>query len=591
MEQWGLLVPPPPAVGAWLADAAIPLKTVEPGSGFDDLEPFRDIIGESRLVALGESTHGTREFFRFKHRMLEFCVSELGFDWFGIEANLPECLAIDRYVRTGDGDPSVALLGQFFWTWDTEEVIDLIEWLRGWNATRTKSEPVRFLGFDMQFGQNAAFAVIEAARVFDPNLSSWLADATLITSEVFPQIFGGLDEAAQRPCLERVERLCELALRAGADRPEIPLVAAVLRQALHAHSSKWVGANYRDRCMADNVGALVDYVGGKSRGVLWAHNGHVQRPPWAGRHPAMGGYLHDRFGPEYLNIGLAFSHGGFQAMDFEGGGLRDWTVDLPPIGTLDRALADVGVPTFALDLRDWSKIPDEAAVWLERAPSYRSIGAAFGENYPSSSYIASGDPRHFYDVLVYTDETTPARAVKREGRGKRTAEPAGVQPSVSNLDFQELDADSVPVGWRWNEGGLQGIGAHELSVRAGEVVIRRDDAPWRAGDCSLAQRVEAAALVSHRVTLSAETRASGPIGSTAWMSMRAFGEKPEGPVWIRPPQLAAAVSSPIGTDDSRVELSMDVPEEARSVTIELRLAGNGEATFRNLEFAASAAED
>ena len=107
----------------------------------------------------------------------------------------------------------------------------------------------------------------------------------------------------------------------------------------------------------------------------------------------------------------------------------------------------------------------------------------------------------------------------------------------------------------------------------------------------MTQRIEAAALVGQRLTLSAEARASGPIGSAAWISMRAFGEKPEGPVWTRPAQLAAAVSPPLRTDDAGVELSVDVPEGSKTLTIEMRLAGNGEAVFRNLQFAACAAED
>jgi len=36
-------------------------------------------------VSLGEATHGTRELFQLKHRLLEPCVSELGFTVLGIE--------------------------------------------------------------------------------------------------------------------------------------------------------------------------------------------------------------------------------------------------------------------------------------------------------------------------------------------------------------------------------------------------------------------------------------------------------------------------------------------------------------------------
>jgi erythromycin esterase len=62
-------VPPPGAEGiAWLRDNAVPLATTEPGSGFADLEPLRKVIGDARIVSLGEATHGTREFFQLKHR-------------------------------------------------------------------------------------------------------------------------------------------------------------------------------------------------------------------------------------------------------------------------------------------------------------------------------------------------------------------------------------------------------------------------------------------------------------------------------------------------------------------------------------------
>lgn len=47
----------------------IPIRTVEAGNGFEDLEPLRETIGDARVVAPGEATQGTREFFQLKHRM------------------------------------------------------------------------------------------------------------------------------------------------------------------------------------------------------------------------------------------------------------------------------------------------------------------------------------------------------------------------------------------------------------------------------------------------------------------------------------------------------------------------------------------
>jgi erythromycin esterase len=71
----------------WLKKNAIPIKSVEAGNGFADLQPLKRILADARVVGLGEATHGTREFFQFKRRMVEFLVREMNFNVFAIEAS------------------------------------------------------------------------------------------------------------------------------------------------------------------------------------------------------------------------------------------------------------------------------------------------------------------------------------------------------------------------------------------------------------------------------------------------------------------------------------------------------------------------
>lgn len=104
-------VPAPEAVIDWLRANAIPLNTVEAEHGFSDMQPLKAVVGNARIVALGEATHGTREFFQLKHRMLEFLVTEMGFNIFAMEANMPEAQAINQFVLEGRGDPAAALAG------------------------------------------------------------------------------------------------------------------------------------------------------------------------------------------------------------------------------------------------------------------------------------------------------------------------------------------------------------------------------------------------------------------------------------------------------------------------------------------------
>jgi erythromycin esterase len=162
------LAPAPAEVVSWLRGHQVPLRTAVAGQGYDDLRPLAAIVGKARIVALGEATHGSREFFQLKHRVLEYLVAEQGFTVFAIEANWPESLAVDDYVLHGVGDPAEALAGLYFWTWNTEEVLDMIRWMRAYNADPAHARKVRFLGFDMQTARVAGPAVAAYLETVDP---------------------------------------------------------------------------------------------------------------------------------------------------------------------------------------------------------------------------------------------------------------------------------------------------------------------------------------------------------------------------------------------------------------------------------------
>lgn len=128
---------------------AIPLETVGADDALTDLLPLINAIGDARVVALGEATHGTHEFFTVKHRLVRFLTTELGFTDFALEASLTDAGEIDQYVRSGVGDAGRGLdVG--FTVWNTEEMLDLVEWIRRHNASDLSDPELRVWGFDMQ---------------------------------------------------------------------------------------------------------------------------------------------------------------------------------------------------------------------------------------------------------------------------------------------------------------------------------------------------------------------------------------------------------------------------------------------------------
>jgi len=313
------------------------------------------------VIGLGEAAHGTREFFRLKHRLIRYLVERQEVRLFGLEANFAETLALDRYVRYGEGDPEEALADVYFWTWNTEELLALVEWLRAFNDGREVGDRVRFYGFDAQFTAGPAAALDSYLRTADrlaelgigDDLASLDDDGRLADDE--ETRVARLD-AADRVVTTAGERLDiqEAAHVAATDRGTWQLARRHLRtlartrdhkRARHTDDSGRAIA-VRDRAMAANVAWMLDYANtDMDRIVLWAHNAHVSRTEDRATDgtgaPSMGYHLAERYGEEYYALGFDFAGGTFQALaDINDGyELQACSLGDPPRGSLTASLA------------------------------------------------------------------------------------------------------------------------------------------------------------------------------------------------------------------------------------------------------------
>ncbi|MCH7944480.1 MAG: erythromycin esterase family protein [Armatimonadetes bacterium] len=145
-----------------LRSASVPLKTVVAGNGFEDMAPLAKSLEGVEVVGMGEPTHGSREVFQMKHRMFEYLVENHGFTVFALESSMPDTIAMDRYVLHGEGSSKDAAKNQGFWTWATEEVVDLLEWMREYNEDDLHKQKLRVVGIDMH---NQAMSTIYFQRI------------------------------------------------------------------------------------------------------------------------------------------------------------------------------------------------------------------------------------------------------------------------------------------------------------------------------------------------------------------------------------------------------------------------------------------
>jgi len=228
------------------------------------MEPLAKIVGNARIVALGEATHGTREFFQLKHRMVEFLATRMGFTIFAIEANMPEAYRLNDYVLNGKGDPAELLKGMYFGTWDTKELLEMIRWMREFN--RSGKGRIEFTGFDMQTPTAAAQIVKDFASKNDP-------DFLPLIQQTVPALDDAAGKTQWREILGHLKSLEPTYLASGASSKDVDWAiqnARVVLQCLQMNS----GEITRDHAMAENVKWILDQSPG-AKIVLWAHNGHV----------------------------------------------------------------------------------------------------------------------------------------------------------------------------------------------------------------------------------------------------------------------------------------------------------------------------
>ncbi len=397
-----------PAIVTWLQNNAVPFKTPRPGSGFEDLMPLKQIVGDARIVSLGEATHGTREFFQMKHRILEFLVKEMGFNTFAIEATWPESNLVNNYIQTGNGNPAKLLAGLFFWTWNTQEVLDMILWMR--------ENQVSFHGFDMQspkmamgnvliFLQNVDSTAAELAHSLYACLDPFLNDLSS---------YAGVPAVAQSNCQEDLQQVFDLLQERQADYEALSSpseFAVALRSARIVVQGEDVasrrGVATRDRYMAENVTWILDQAGPEARIVLWAHNFHVSFAPL--NHNTMGSYLRDEYGDDMVIFGFSSFDGSFNAVTWNStsnqfGGLNLHTTPPPPVDAYSSHFRASGMPRLFLDLRgiDFSS---DATNWLTGPRPFRHIGSVYDRNRPARFFTQSRLPEE-YDVVIYFQHTT-----------------------------------------------------------------------------------------------------------------------------------------------------------------------------------------
>lgn len=269
-----------------------PIKTLNPDSSFSDLEVLKQSLSHKRIVSLGEATHGTREFFHYKDRLIRFLVSELGYKAIAFEADFSDVQNLDAYINHKTEKIST-VQGGFPLIQETRKMLG---WLRAYNQDKADENRVHLYGLEARGFSNTCTRILNLL----PNLSA--ANQTVLT-RIQQTKYADLT----RKDIEDVNGILPH-LYDETDRDKKALIrhyVVLLDQTADNYLN--YKFNKRDKFMATNASWILENTNSKNL-IIWAHNGHVSKYGIF-KGASMGTYLYQKHGSDYFAIATSFNQG------------------------------------------------------------------------------------------------------------------------------------------------------------------------------------------------------------------------------------------------------------------------------------------
>ena len=366
---------------------------------------------DARIIALGEATHGNAEFQQLKLDVFKIMVEKYGVRSFALEADCGSCESANRYIHGGEGTAEQAAAELGFQIYNTDEMTQLLAWMREYNEKAAKDEELIFYGFDMQSYDVTYDYFIEAAKTLGTDTAEL---EQIWNTEISENKYTSKQKA---DIIKKVK--AELPYNKNLDTVQAVHFADILLQNIELGETTddiQAGLALRDKLMSDNVMWILEQekARGNSRVFISGHNGHVdQFGSYDENNKYMGHYLADEIGEaSYFVIGTDFYK---TKNNMPKGDKERTTFTAYSHDPLAKASKKCG---YDISWLDFSKIPENTDLYSE-CTGYCYMGN-LGENQITLlnrvimhaipySYRTWGSPASMYDGMIFVTEAHPTQ--------------------------------------------------------------------------------------------------------------------------------------------------------------------------------------
>ena len=418
-----------------------------------DHDELLELIGDAKLVLIGEATHGTHEFYRQRAVITKRLIEEKGFQAVAIEGDWPDAYRVNRYVRGAADDPDAerALAGfQRFptWMWRNADVLDFVGWLRAHNERGHGA--AGFYGLDLYSLYRSLEAVIDYLARVDPAAAE-RAKRRYACFERFEesQAYGyavarGISEPCRRGVLGQLAELQRSAgdylrrdgLAAEDEQFYAEQNARLVLNAEEYYRTMFDGAepswNLRDRHMADTLDRLLAHLDrhdGDTRAVVWAHNSHVgdARSTGMGARGELniGQLARERHGRDAFLLGFTTYDGTVSAASNWDAPVERKRVRPALAESYEALFHRIGMPAFWLPLVAHGR----AGPALREPMLERAIGVIYRPETERASHYFGARLADQFDAVIHIDRTRAVEPLERSVAWQR-GEPPETYPTA-----------------------------------------------------------------------------------------------------------------------------------------------------------------
>ncbi|MGZ3807729.1 MAG: erythromycin esterase family protein, partial [Bacteriovorax sp.] len=386
----------------------------------NDLDDWIDQLALHRIVMLGESTHGTKEYYEMRREISKRLIEDHGFSFVAVEGDWPDCFKLNEHIHSKNPETAKNILQNEFhrwpsWMWANEEIHPLIEWMKANKAGG-------FYGLDVYSLFDSIVSVKRHLKHLDPAISRKIAEgySCLENFEGNETRYAKSLLTLPKGCQEEVVTNLRHLLRIRLDETiltksqlfDIKQNARVINNAEKYYRAMLGGGeeswNVRDMHMMETLENLLNLHGPNSKAIVWAHNTHIgdyhATDMLDNGYINIGGLARERFGIEnvYL-VGFGSHHGEVTAGSAWGRPEQKMKLPNAQVGSYEdyfhKACLHMKADRLLTPLTDLPKGSP-----LYRRLGHRAVGVVYDPNHERSNYVPTKLANR-YDAFMFIDET------------------------------------------------------------------------------------------------------------------------------------------------------------------------------------------